>query len=332
MLRTTIIPSIPFLQSNQILLLIPNKIIHLRSMIEQISSGLSFGELMALITAVIWAIAIILLKKSGEKVHPLALNLFKNTLAFVLFIPTIIISKEVLFYNAPSEHYWMLILSGILGIAIADVLFLKGLNLLGAGMQSIVSCMYSPSIIFLSFIWLGERMTTLQIIGAILIVSAVLTAASKKGAAGIPRKKIIWGLVLSISSHVIGGIGLIMIKPILEQSPLLWVTEVRLLGGVVFGFLILLFWPNKKEVIKSITSTGSWGYTISGSIVGAYIAMMFWLAGMKYAQASIAAALNQTSNIFVFVLAVIILKEPINQGRIIGIILGMTGAILVTFG
>jgi drug/metabolite transporter (DMT)-like permease len=123
-----------------------------------------------------------------------------------------------------------------------------------------------------------------------------------------------------------------MIKTLLERSPLLWVTEIRLLGGVVAGFVILLFFPNRRKIIKSLKSAGSWGYTISGSFIGAYLAMMLWLAGMKYAQASIAAALNQTSNIFVFILSALILKEPINPPRVLGIILGVTGAILVTFG
>jgi drug/metabolite transporter (DMT)-like permease len=52
---------------------------------------------------------------------------------------------------------------------------------------------------------------------------------------------------------------------------------------------------------------------------------------MKFTQASVAAALNQTSNIFVFMLAGMLLHEPINLPRTIGIVLGVSGAYLVTF-
>jgi len=253
------------------------------------------------------------------------------TLAFVLFIPTIIISRETLFHDAPAYDYWLLILSGILGIAIADALFLKGLNLLGAGLQAIISCMYSPSIISLSMLWLGEKMSVMQIIGTTLIISAVLTAISKRSNAHISRRNLALGLALGISAHIISGVGIVMIKTLLERSPLLWVTEIRLLGGVVAGFVILLLFPNRRKIIKSLTSAGSWGYTISGSFIGAYLAMLFWIAGMKFTQTSIAAALNQSNNIFIFILAAWFLKEPINRRRVVGIILAAAGSLLVTF-
>ncbi|MFH2037433.1 MAG: DMT family transporter [Candidatus Zixiibacteriota bacterium] len=291
-----------------------------------------FGETIALLTALAWAVAVIFFKKSGETVHPLALNLFKNLLAFILFIPTIYLSGGTLFYSAPPEYYWLLLISGLLGIGIGDTLFLKSLNILGAGFYSIVGCLYSPSIIVLSFFWLGESMTLFQLIGAGLIISAVLTAASKKGMGNLSRRDLFLGITWAVISHLVSAVGIVMIKQLLEQSPILWVTEIRLFSGIVFLAAVVLLRKNRREIIFSLNRAKSWGYTISGSFVGAYLAMILWLAGMKYTQASIAAALNQTANIFVFILAVILLKETINLQRIVGILLAITGAILVTFG
>ncbi|UCD94507.1 MAG: DMT family transporter [Candidatus Zixiibacteriota bacterium] len=291
----------------------------------------NFGETLALVTAVTWAFAVILFKKSGESVHPLTLNLFKNLLAFILFIPTVYIFGNELFRPVPSNEYWLLIISGIIGIGIGDTLFLKSLNLLGAGLQSIVSCMYSPSIITLSFVWLGESMSALQIIGAVMIISAVLTAVSRKGKGNISRKNLIWGISLGIISHAASAVGIVMIKTLLERSPLLWVTEIRLFGGIVALLIVFFLHPDRRNILKSIHSRRSWGYTISGSFMGAYLAMVLWLAGMKYTQASIAAALNQTSNVFVFIFAWLLLRETINAQRVIGIILAISGVLLVTF-
>ena len=66
-------------------------------------------------------------------------------------------------------------------------------------------------------------------------------------------------------------------------------------------------------------------------MVGGYLAMMLWLGGMKYTQASVAAALNQTTNVFLFILAGWVLKEAITRQRAVGIVLGVGGAFLVTF-
>jgi len=59
--------------------------------------------------------------------------------------------------------------------------------------------------------------------------------------------------------------------------------------------------------------------------------MVLWLAGMKYTQASIASALNQMSNVFIFIFAALLLKEKLTVFRIIGIVLGFIGSLLVTF-
>jgi drug/metabolite transporter (DMT)-like permease len=59
--------------------------------------------------------------------------------------------------------------------------------------------------------------------------------------------------------------------------------------------------------------------------------MATWVGGMKYTQASIASALNQTSTIFIFIFAGIILKEPLNLKRTIAIAMAFIGMLLVSF-
>jgi drug/metabolite transporter (DMT)-like permease len=71
---------------------------------------------------------------------------------------------------------------------------------------------------------------------------------------------------------------------------------------------------------------------IAATVMGTYISLLFWLGGMKYTQASIAAALNQTSTLWTFVFAAWLLKEPVTGRRIAGLALGVGGVALVTFG
>jgi len=291
-----------------------------------------FGEFLALLTAITWAFAVILFKKSGESVHPIALNVFKNSLAFVLFLLTMIIMGQAIYRDAPLNDYLLLLLSGILGIGIGDTLFLWSLNLLGAGLQAIVNCMYAPSIIILSFFWLDERMSIWQLVGVVMIVSAVLMAISRKGKGPISTRNLVLGIILGIIATTAMAVGIVSIKSLLERSPLLWVTEVRLLGGLLGLGLVLILHPRRRAIMATWHSKLSWRYTLSGSFIGAYLAMVLWLAGMKLAKASIASALNQMSNVFVFIFAAWLLREPINMQRLAGIFLGVSGALLVMFG
>ena len=290
------------------------------------------GETMALATAVVWAFAVILFKKSGEHVHPVALNLFKGVMATALLIPTIYIVGEKLFLDRPAEDYWLLLISGALGIGIADTLFFKSLNLLGAGLSAIVDCLYSPFIIGLSLLWLGESLTMIQTFGATMIVSAVLTTLAEKNNSNISNSNLIWGLFYGILATATMAVGIVMIKPLLNDSPLLWVTEWRIVGGILVVGLVLMFNPKRRSILESLKTSGSKNYTFFGSFIGGYLSMIMWLAGMKYIQASTASALNQTSNIWVFILAAIFLKEPVNKVRLTAIALGVGGLILVTLG
>ncbi|MBN2243267.1 MAG: DMT family transporter [Acidobacteria bacterium] len=288
-----------------------------------------FGEALALMTAVIWSVAVILFKKSGETVHPLGLNFFKNTLTMVLVPPTMLVFDRTLIHPAPFDDYLLLLLSGVLGIGIADTLFFKSLNILGAARSAIVDCLYSPVIILLSIFWLGERLTWIQAAGALLIVSAVLTIGREKGLVEITRRQLAAGILLGAAAMFTMGVGIVMIKPLLDRSPVLWAIEVRLVGAAVSLLALLGFHPGRRAVLRSCLEIRSWKYTIPGSVLGTYIALMFWIGGMKYAPASIASALNQTSNIFIFLLAALFLQERITRYKVAGIVMAVIGVFLV---
>jgi len=290
------------------------------------------GEILSLLTAVFWAVAIILFKKSGETVHPLGLNLFKNALGFVLLLVTFFFFKEALIYHVPFKDYLLLMLSGAIGIGIGDSLLFYCLNLIGAGLTAIVDCLYSPFIIALSVLFLGESLTSLQIFGAVLVVSAVLIVSLKWGRTDIEWRKLGLGIFFGAMAMLSTAIGVVMVKPLLERLSFLWATEVRLLGALIALMLIILFHPRRRKVLVSIMEKKRRLTMVSGSFFGAYVAMLFWLGGMKLTQASIASALNQTNSVFIVILAAIWLKEPLNARRIIGIIIAFLGAVLVSFG
>jgi drug/metabolite transporter (DMT)-like permease len=289
------------------------------------------GEIYALSTAFVWAVAVIFFKKGGDTVHPIALNLLKNLVAVTLFVPTAWLMGESLLHPASGQDYAIMLLGGVIGIALSDTLFFVSLNLLGASLMAIVDCMYSPFIILLSLLFLHETLEFYQVIGAVLIIAAVLAPVFEKRNSNVDRRRIIIGTLWGAAALATMAGSLVMIKPILNNSPIIWASFLRMSGGTLGLFVFLVFYPRRRAVLATLRGKGL-KYGLIGSVIGSYLAMMLWLAGMKYTKASIAAALNQTSNIFIFLLAWIILKETITKERVVGIILGVVGAVLVTFG
>lgn len=101
--------------------------------------------------ALFWSIAVILFRKSGDKMSPLSLNFFCCLVALVLLLPTLLVMQIPFFPDCPASDWWLLSLSGILGITLADSFFFASLVRLGAGLSSIVACLYLPTIIVLSY-------------------------------------------------------------------------------------------------------------------------------------------------------------------------------------
>src|SRR4030043_330957 len=63
-------------------------------LLESLTAYPSFGEMLALSSGLVWAIAVILFRISGRRVHPIGLNLAKCLLALVIIIPTLAVPGE----------------------------------------------------------------------------------------------------------------------------------------------------------------------------------------------------------------------------------------------
>jgi drug/metabolite transporter (DMT)-like permease len=290
------------------------------------------GQICALSSAVLWALAIVLFKKSGEHVHPIALNAFKVVLALVLYVPTIYATGGTLFEPFTAREYALFAASGAVGMAVGDTLLFQSLNMIGASASALVSTLYSPFMIALSFVWLGETLTAVQFLGVALILAAVLETAPTREHAKVGARRRVAGVLIGAGGLLAMAVGVVMIKHLLDRAPLLWAIEVRQVGGVVALGVYLLLHRDRARIVRSLWTRGSRTYTLTSSLIGGYAALMLWLGGMKFTKVSVAAALNQTNMIFVLLFAVWILHERISPLRVAAIFVAFAGALLVTFG
>jgi len=290
------------------------------------------GEICALSSAVLWAFAIVLFKKSGEHVHPIALNGFKVVLALVLYVPTIYATGGTLFEPFTAREYVLFAASGAVGMAVGDTLLFQSLNMIGASASALVSTLYSPFMIALSFVWLGETLTAVQFLGVALILAGVLETARTREHAKVGARRRVAGVLIGAGGLLAMAIGVVMVKHLLDRAPLLWAIEIRQVGGVVSLGVYLVLHRDRARILRSLWTRGSRTYTVTSSLIGGYAALMLWLGGMKFTKVSVAAALNQTNMIFVLLFAVWILHERISPLRVAAIFVAFVGALLVTFG
>jgi drug/metabolite transporter (DMT)-like permease len=299
-------------------------------MFEPSGSARSLGEILALSSGLAWAVAVVHFRVSGRSIHPVGLNLGKNVLGLVLIVPTLLVLGEPLTPLVPASATGLLLLSGVLGIAVSDTLFFHALNRLGASLTAIVDCFYSPFVIALSFVILGERLTLVQLAGAALVISAILTVSKEGKLERIDRRDLALGIIYGILAMFFVALGIVMVKPVLGTVSVFWATLVRMAGGTAALVLLVPALRNRRAVLAPLLDRRNWKALVPAAFFGSYLSLILWTGGMKYAKASVAAVLNQLNTIFIVVIAAIFLKERLTGWKILAVVLAFVGAYLAS--
>ncbi len=289
------------------------------------------GESMALGAALAWSVSVILFRRS-ESITPLGLNLFKNCVGAGLLALTLLAIGQRIPWDRSASDWWMLCVSGVLGIGIADTLIFMALRRLGPGILAIVDCVYAPVIVLFSVLFLGEHVGPVFLVGAVLVVGGVLlgTAPVKRDATPrADRAGLAAGVALGLSGIIAMAFGVMLAKGPLARSDLVEVTFVRLVAGVASQFLWIAIVPGERSALAAFRPSPAWRTLVPAAVLSAYISMLLWLGGFKWASASTAAVLNQMSTVFTIVLARVVLGEPVTARRAFGGLVAISGAVIV---
>lgn len=283
------------------------------------------GDAMAIGCAMAWACAVLFFRKV-EGIEPAQLNLFKNVLSVALLLPTMWIAGVYFDLDRSTSDWIALIVSGLLGLAIADTLFLAGLRRVDASVAALADCVYAPSVLLLSVTILGEPVRAGLFVGGPLVIAGLaLVAWRRRGERRPVDRK---GVLLCIAGVLTTSLAVIVAKPVLERSDLIEATTVRLAAGATGILLFEAVSGRGRESLALLRPQPSWRFAIPGALLGTYVAMILWLGGMKYGTASRAALLNQSAFIFVLVLSRL-LGEEIPRVRWLGAAIAMVGVLAV---
>ncbi len=218
-----------------------------------LSRLLTSGEFYSVACSAVWALSVILFRKAGESVSPVALNFFKDCIALVLFLATLPVLGLSLTTNRYGAGDWLVLLaSGAIGIGIADTVFFASLNRLGAVGTSIVNSLYSPFVVLFAFLYLREPVGATLLAGAALMMLAILVGTWEPPQAGErqDRRRLVEGAALGVLSMALMALAIVLCKPVLDRVEPWWAATVRCLGGVAFLVLQGLVSRDRRVLIS----------------------------------------------------------------------------------
>jgi len=303
---------------------------------------MGLGEILSLLCAFLWAIAVIYYKKAGDHFNAYEMNLFKSVLVFALMVPTVIIADQLLTASHDYSYthvygflipvievsqLFIILSSGIVGIMLADMFYLRALQLIGASLTGITGSLYSPFVVGFSLLFFGESLNIWQYIGMVMVLSGVILVGYRKKSLDIKHPPI-KGFVFAVLAVLFTALGIVMIKPLSNDVPFFWLILIRSFGGMVAMMVYGLVLRKSLAIIHIVKKKGG-KWLIVGAFIGQYVSMMVWVAGYKYTSASIASILNETASIFILLLSWLMLGEKIDRRKLIGIGITMTGVVFV---
>jgi len=289
--------------------------------------NIGLGEFLSLLCALLWAFAVICYRNAGDHINVSAMNLFKISLTLVLMIPTLYFTDGLTPPDISVGDWGLLLISGFFGIMLADLFYLRALQLIGAGLTGLTGSLYSPFVVFLSFFYLGERLNTWQIMGMALVVVGVIVISYRKKSLTVEHPPI-KGFIFAALGVFFTALGIVIVKPVTVEIPFFWIITIRTIGGILTMFLFNALLRKNLNPLAVMKSKGKY-WLLIGAILGQYLSTMVWVAGYKYTSASVASILNETASIFILILGWLILKEPMSSRKVVGALISVSGVFIV---
>lgn len=290
---------------------------------------MGLGEFFALSSAFVWALAVVLFRRTNNALPPFETNLFKILLGFALVWPTILLLEGWSLPEFTLAEIGISVLSGYLGIAVADTWYLRALHMVGASRTGIVSSLLSPFVILLSVLFLGETLSAWQVAGFVLVMLGLLLVSWQTNREEIDVEELRKGMAYGIAAVFLMAVGVVMVKQILETRSFMWTVQLRLAGGVA-GMLIYIGLRGRfRQVIAQYKKPLPWALITVASFFGSYLSMIMWLYSYKLIPASISSVLNQSANAWIVLLAWLILHEYIGIRKVYGLLLTTAGVLVM---
>ncbi len=253
-------------------------------------------------------------------VKPFGLNVVRVGVATIMLWILFAFKKER--STIDKKDWGRLILCGFTGIALNQLLFLKGLQLTYPIHASLLM-LVTPIIIIVAAAWLlKERLSSFKIAGLIsglLGATILISSRSGGGAATDP----VLGDILVIINAASYAAYFILVKPLMTRYPPVMILRMVFTIGTLF--IIPFGWKEFTEIPWHRYAINDWTAMFLIVICGTFFAYLFNIYGIKHLGASVAGSYIYMQPAFAAIIAMIVLGEKLSPTEILAGLLIFSG-------
>jgi drug/metabolite transporter (DMT)-like permease len=286
----------------------------------------TIGLTAGLLAAFTWAVAAVIFRQLGVRLHPLVLNLYKGIIASIALVLVLTVWGGVV-QTVPVKPFLLLLFSGMLGIGVGDTAFFAALNRLGERQTVLIAETAAPLVTILLALLLFQEFISLPAwLGIIAILCGVyLVLRVRSNQNGPPQKHLLAGITYALVAAISQAVGGIMSKGAFRLYDIdpAWSSLVRLLGGIILvALLIPLF--SQSYLPAAARNKRVWGFVIIAALIGTFGGIVFQQTAYKFTYTGLAQTMIATSSIFVMLIA-LLRRERISAQAWLGALVAVAG-------
>ena len=257
-------------------------------------------------------------------IKPFALNIFRVGVSLIFFWSIWMFEK--VHVPIKKQHWPRFFWCAITGIAINQMLFIKGLTLTSTVHASLLMLATPLLISIFAFIVLHEPLTLFKIVGLVLGISgAVLLIAGKENSAHAPNYLL--GDLLILLNAISYAVYFILVKPLMHVYSAQQVTRWVFTIGLVL--MLPIAWSQLPQIQWPLFELKHYLCLASVIITGTFLAYLFTAYGIQHLGAGITGVYIYTQPIFAVLIAALFLGETLSWIKVASAVLIFSGVYLV---
>ncbi len=293
---------------------------------------LFFGQMAALLTAVLWAVSAAFFAIAGRTVNSIDLNRLRMIISLLLlFLIHWLLFKTPFPHNASLDRWMWLGLSGIIGFAIGDTLLFEAYAWLGARLAMLLKSLAPLFSALLGWLFLSETLSFVQIFGMLLTVGGISWVITQRNQTDTSTKPIearqyVWGIFCGVGTAFTQALALVLAKKGLGGEFSAWSANVmRMFGGVIVLWGSTIIQGQAIPTLRHLQSPQISGLIGVGTFLGAVVGVWLSLLAVQTTNVGIASTLMALVPIFMLPIGYFFFKERFGWSVIVGTVVAVVG-------
>lgn len=289
------------------------------------------GEIIALLTALCWAVTSTAFEYAGKRIGSSAVNLWRLLIAFVvLTLYNAVTTGGWMHLGLPASQVFLLVISGLIGFVIGDLFLFESFLIVGARISMLIMALSPPMSALIGYVVLGEAMTPMAVAGmGVTFLGIALVILGKGQGEKIQLSHPVKGILFAFLGAVGQSVGLLFSKLGMVGLTAFEASQYRVLAGIA-GFVVVLGLQRKLgEFWRGARDGRGMAATSLGAFFGPFLGVSLSLMAIRLTSLGIASTLMSIVPVLLIPVSVFVFKERVKLKEALGAVIAVAGVALM---